>query len=234
MSQITNARTSEWRGECRAARRAERMQRGSVPIVPIVIGAIAVLALVAIFLSMSSSDSKDNEGGAMEYGTVVVEGVDLVPLPDDGPDPAKGKLAPTIEGTNFSGEPTVIAPGPARAIVFLAHWCPHCNAEAPRLVDFLENEGIPDGTALTIVTTSSKKDAPNWPPSKWVKKVGLGAVETLVDDKSGSAAMAMGVNSFPFVVLLDADGNVIDRDSGEQPEEYFAEAFALLLEKSST
>ncbi len=233
MSQITNVALPERRAERRVKDCAAPTQRGSVPIVPIVIGVIAVLALVAIFLGMSNSDSKDNDGGAIEYGTVVVDGANLVSLPAEGPDPAKGKLAPTIEGTNFSGEPTVIAPGPARAIVFLAHWCPHCNAEAPRLVDFLENEGIPDGTALTIVTTSSNKDAPNWPPSKWVKEVGLGAVETLVDDKSGSAAAAMGVSGFPFIVLLDAEGNVIERDSGEQPEGYFAEAFALLLEKSS-
>jgi thiol-disulfide isomerase/thioredoxin len=114
-------------------------------------------------------------------------------------------------------------------IVFLAHWCPHCNAEAPRLAAYLESQGgVPAGVELTVVPTGSESRAPNWPPSQWVKDMRLGKVRALVDDREGTAAAAFGLAHYPFIVMVDKDGNVVARRESEQADGFFAKAFAAL------
>ena len=98
-------------------------------------------------------------------------------------DPAKGESIPTVKGENFAGDATEISPttGKAQMVVFLAHWCPHCNREAPRLVAYLKDNGgkPPANVDLTIVPTGSSDKAPNWPPSQWVVQMGLSSLNTL-------------------------------------------------------
>jgi len=207
-----------------------------LPIFWIALGALVVVVVGAIvFASIGKDDTKKSKvtsGGTAttkEFGTVTVTG-DALATFKSGKDTADGTNIPTVSGENFAGTPVVIEPdGKAQMIVFLAHWCPHCNAEAPRLADFLtQNGGVPDGTDLVIVPTGSNADSPNWPPSAWVKTMGLGSVTTLVDDKDGTAARAFGLSSYPFIVLVGADGTVIERRAGEQANGFFAQAFDAL------
>ena len=206
-----------------------------VPVFWIGVGVVVVLGIVGIVFAASSgggSKSSSNGGGSssqLEFGKVTVEGKALPTLPDTGPDPAKGETAPILKGENFQGEPVTIAPaGKPRMVVFLAHWCPHCNAEAPRLAAYLADAGMPTDADLTIVPTGSNVDAPNWPPSQWVQDMKLGNVQTLVDNKRQTAALAYGLPGYPFIVLLDAQGKVIERRSGEQEAGYFNGAFQQL------
>ena len=39
---------------------------------------------------------------------------------------------------------SIEADGRPKIVVFLAHWCPHCQAEVPRLVDWFGENGVPD------------------------------------------------------------------------------------------
>jgi hypothetical protein len=93
---------------------------------------------------------------------------------------------------------------------------------------------MPTDADLTIVPTGSDSRAPNWPPSQWVKDMHLQNVQTLVDDKSQKAARAYGLPAYPFIVLLDADGKVIDRRSGEQESGYFSDAFRQLANSAGS
>jgi thiol-disulfide isomerase/thioredoxin len=57
-------------------------------------------------------------------------------------DTACGMTAPILVGQDFDGETVRIdaaSDGPTM-VVFLAHWCPHCNAEVPR-INQLRDEG---------------------------------------------------------------------------------------------
>ncbi|MBM3673962.1 MAG: hypothetical protein FJW88_03240 [Actinobacteria bacterium] len=206
-------------------------QKFSFPLFWVVVGGIVVLGLVAVVFAVTSGDDgSDSSGGGgssgvAEYGTVTVEGTPLPTYSSSGEDPAVGEQAPVVRGESFTGEPTAIVPGTPTMVVYLAHWCQHCNNEAPRLAEFLETSGVPEGTALMIVPTGSNDTAVNWPPSQWVKDMRLDGVATLVDDKEGTAGAAMGLDGYPYIVLLDAQGKVISRTSGEQADGYFAEAF---------
>lgn len=202
---------------------------------PLALVAIAlVLVLAACGSSGGSSSGGGGNGGDHEYGTVTVSGDTLPRYVDSSNDPAVGMTIPTVKGQNFAGDPTEISPtnGKAQMIVFLAHWCPHCNAEAPRLAEYLKDHGgaPPDNVSLTIVPTGSNAQAPNWPPSQWVVEMGLSSLSTLVDDKEQTAAAAFGLSSYPFIVMVDKDGKVVERVAGEQEDGFFDDAFAALAQ----
>ena len=80
-----------------------------------------------------TSQPTNNSGvGAGEFQTVEATGEILSALEDPNNDPARGAVAPVLKGFAFDGTPLTIAPtGKPMMVVFLAHWCSHCNAEVP-------------------------------------------------------------------------------------------------------
>lgn len=207
------------------------------PIFWVAVGVLAAVVVTIAVVSASGDDKKSSGSGGTgsgasshEYGKVVVTGAALAKFPDRGSDPAVGTTIPTVKGENFAGKPVTIAPnGNPQMIVFLAHWCPHCNREAPRLASYLkQNGGLPAGVDLTIVPSGSQDTAPNWPPSQWVKDMKIGDLTTLVDDKAQTTAAAFGLTSYPYIVMIDKDGQVVERRAGEQQDGFFAAAFDAL------
>ena len=168
----------------------------------------------------ASADTEGAVGGAPgEYQPVVTSGAALPSLeesvPAPGSDPAVGVRAPVLNGFDFAGAPVAVAPsGKPMLLVFLAHWCPHCNAEIPRLIEWKESGQMPDSLEVLGITTGSRDDQANWPPSQWlVDKEWPWAV--MADSEAQDAAVAMGVSGYPGLVLLDGDGSVLARRSGE-------------------
>ena len=104
------------------------------------------------------------------------------------------------------------------AIVILAHWCPNCQAEVPRLVDDIAANGVPDGVKIVTLSTSIDRARPNYPPSAWLERESW-REPTLVDDAGSTALAALGMSSFPAFVFVDADGNVVLRTTGQIPVE---------------
>jgi thiol-disulfide isomerase/thioredoxin len=123
-----------------------------------------------------------------------------------------------VEGEDPEGG-TVSVGGPGRTtlVVFLAHYCPHCQAEVPVLVEMAE-DGAFDGYRLVGVLTGTNPEAPNFPPVAWLEREGWPG-EVLLDDERSSAALAYGLPAYPFLVVLDEGGRVVARASGEQPPE---------------
>jgi thiol-disulfide isomerase/thioredoxin len=211
------------------------------PVFWVALGAVLAIAVVAVVVASGGDDGSNGASGGgsgggtgHEYGPVQVTGDPLPGLGTGGTDPAVGDTIPTVAGENFSGTPVTIAPdGKAQMVIFLAHWCPHCNAEAPKLEQYLrDNGGVPENVTLTLVATGSQDTAPNWPPSTWLKDLGLGDVRVLVDDRDGTAAQAFGLSAYPFIVAVDSDGKVVDRRSGEQADGFFDQAFTALADGS--
>jgi len=150
-----------------------------------------------------------------EQAPVTVEGEPLPELPDSGDDPAVGETAPVVSGTSFAGTPlTVGKQGRPYLAIFLAHWCPHCQAEVPKVGPWIAEGGLPDGVDAYAVATSTRSDYPNYPPSAWLRKEKW-PTEVLVDSEDFAAANAYGLSAFPFYVLVDGDGKVVERFSGE-------------------
>lgn len=184
------------------------------PYLWIGLGAVVVLALAAAFLFSSGDDTR------LEMPLDARVEVTGEALPAFGGDPASdpgvGVVAPELSGEDFTGGPLEItADGRPKVLLFLAHWCPHCQREVPAVQAYQEEVGFPPGVDLYSVATSYSSSQPNWPPSDWLAREGW-TFPVLVDDPEASAWTAFGQGGFPFYVFIDAAGDVAMRLSGEQ------------------
>lgn len=198
----------------------------------IVGGVIALVVVIAAVIAIAGSlggDDGDANGSipATSIGEVVGEqlpveviGEALPPLADPANDDAVGLAAPTLNGLSFDQTPVSVTPGEGGPymVVFLAHWCPHCNTEIPRLIEWLESGGVPEGLQVVGVSTRVDGAAPNYPPSEWIIDKGW-PWPIMADSPDLTAMQAYGVSGFPQFVIVDADGTVAYRDSGEMSVE---------------
>lgn len=143
-------------------------------------------------------------------------GSSLPPFVSSADDPAIGQPAPEVEGTSFDGTPVAIrADGRPKLIVFLAHWCPHCQREVPVVQAWLDAKGAPAGVDLISVATAIDPSRPNYPPDAWLQRERW-SVPVIVD-RDGQIASRYGLSAFPYWVLVDRDGRVAGRLTGELP-----------------
>jgi thiol-disulfide isomerase/thioredoxin len=184
-----------------------------VGAVLVLVGVLAVVAAIAT-RSGGGGDGADANNLA-QVRPVQVTGAPLPADTDAANDPAVGQAAPGLRGAGFDGSPVTIGDdGNAKLIVFVAHWCPHCQRELPVLVQWLQGDRLPGSVSLYVVSTAADQARPNWPPSAWLGQSGLTA-PVLADDSEGTAASAYGLSAYPFFTAVDADGKVVARDSGE-------------------
>jgi thiol-disulfide isomerase/thioredoxin len=182
---------------------------------------VLVLAIVAIAASRGGPKKGSTEV-AGETRPVQVSGPALPVLSGDA-DPAVGQKAPELRGSGFDGKPVEITrDGRAKLVLFVAHWCPHCQREVPLLVDYLKGHSLPGNVDLVTVATATSPDKPNFPPSQWLARVHWTA-PVMADSADGTAATAYGLPGFPYFVALGKDGSVVARTSGEIPVETFAQ-----------
>ncbi|MEZ5349442.1 MAG: TlpA disulfide reductase family protein [Microthrixaceae bacterium] len=196
---------------------------------------VAIIAAVVIFWP-SGDDPADAASGtgaeaasnaSQQNATVTISGEDLPPMPDSGglladpaEDPANGLVVPTLTGESFDESEVVIgaADGEPKMVVFLAHWCPHCQAEVPAIQQWIDSGGLPEGLEVYSVATGQDASQPNYPPSNWLASESW-SPKVLLDDEAQSAAASWGLTGYPYFVMVDADGKVWQRGSGEIPIE---------------
>ena len=207
----------------RKKKQQQQMRRKSTAqkAVALVVVVVALAATVAIGLSSgTSAPSVDDDNGAIitgQFQDVTVTGTALPTLPREGSDPALDTAAPILSGYDFRGNPiSVNTPEDTRntLLVFLAHWCPHCNEEVPRLVEWREKGLIPDNLRVVGIATGSRNDAPNWPPSDWFEEKKW-PFEVMADSEEQTAAVAYGLSASPFMAIVDAEGILRTRFSGQ-------------------
>lgn len=158
-----------------------------------------------------------------EYQAARIQGAPLAPMQDGGPDEAIGAQVPVVDGFDFDGSAVsldVAASGKPTMLVFLAHWCPHCNAEVPVLLDWKNSGAVPANLNIVGIATAVAPTAPNYPPYQWFSNKGW-SWPVLVDQKTedgvaGVAAQAFGASGWPFFVIIGEDGTVKARGSGEK------------------
>jgi cytochrome c biogenesis protein CcmG/thiol:disulfide interchange protein DsbE len=177
---------------------------------------VLVAALAVLAVAVTSG------GGAADAGpqiaSVTVTGPPLAPFAGNGAtDVSIGATAPDVTAQTFDGETVdIAADGRPKVLFFLAHWCPHCRAEVPVITEWLEDRGLPTDVDLYAVSTAVDADAPNYPPSQWLEETRL-PMTVVADDGDSSVAAAFGLSSFPYFVVIGADGTVVARVSGELP-----------------
>jgi thiol-disulfide isomerase/thioredoxin len=202
-----------------AERQATRRRRLLVGVGAAVVVGAAIGAVVA------SSGGGGGGGSKVAVATqtrpVTVSGTPLPTFSDTTNDRAVGMTLPTISGQTFDGSPIVIKPdGRAKVVLSVAHWCPHCQREVPLLAANIRSNPLPANVDLVTISTSVQPSAPNYPPQTWLTGVKWPA-PVLADDTKGTAATALGLSSFPYFVLVDAQGKVVSRYAGEMPVDQF-------------
>ena len=185
-------------------------------IIAVVIGGAAIVAITS-----SGSDSTSSTGGISEFSDITVTG-DALPAFDSvstATDTAIGLPAPVVSGKGFTGtEITTDGAGTPTLLVFLAHWCPHCQREVPLLVQWEKDGKTPTGVDVIAVATGTDPANPNFPPSEWLAREEFPALWPVIADSADKkAANAFGLSGYPYFVLVDAQGNVFKRLSGEIP-----------------
>lgn len=202
-----------------------------------VVVVVVVAGVVAIAVSSSSSKNSSSGGRASPAGgtvvpngnptnqPVTVTGTALPMQPQDTttPDPAIGKTIPTVTGETFDGSKITISPTDGPQIVMgIAHWCPHCQAEIPKVQQWLDQNGMPKDVAIHAIATANDPTRGNYPAGDWLRGLGF-SVPTILDNNGNQAANAFGVGGFPYFLVVDANGKVVTRVSGEIPMTTFAQ-----------
>lgn len=213
------------------------MKNRTVIIVVGVIVLVLGLAGAAILLTGGDDESsgvlapgetpRETFGDDVEQNRPVEVTGDELPGLDNtvADDPAIGMATPVVDGAGFDGRPISIG-GPTDGptmYVFLAHWCPHCNDEIPELIELNNRDGIPAELNVVGISTAVDDTAPNYPPSDWiVEKNWPSQWPVLADSVESTSFIANGGGGFPYLMLVDADGTVLDRASGTKSAEDLA------------
>ena len=132
-------------------------------------------------------------------------------------DPGLGQPAPTLTGQSlFDGTPMTITPGGGQAqlVVFVAHWCPHCQREVPVLVKWMASGQMPADLKVVAVSTANDLSDVNSPASAWLQRENW-PTPVMADSSDNTAAEAYGLPGYPYLVVLGPDGTVKARTSGE-------------------
>ena len=180
----------------------------------VIIAAAVVIAFVIAIVATRNSGSTDSN--LAQTSAVTVAGSSLPQLSDSAPDPAIGGLAaPELRGAAFDGSPVgIVNDGRPKIVIFIAHWCPHCQAEVPVITKWLAANGKPSGVDMYAVSTGVSKDQPNYPPSAWLKRENW-PLTTLADSADAVAAQAFGLSAYPFFTVVNTRGKVVLRATGE-------------------
>ncbi len=182
-----------------------------------IIGGVVVVALVVwLGIAIANSESGAFEDDNIANAQVDLSGTGLPPFfPDAGSnDQALNLVAPEVTGADFNGNTVdIVHDGRPKLIVFLAHWCPACQAEVPVVQQWLGTNPIPDGVDVISVATGIDPLRGNYPPDQWLAREGW-TPPVIVDDAVSSVSAAYGLTAYPYWVAVDGDGTVLVRLTG--------------------
>lgn len=200
------------------------------------VAAAGVLVAVAVLVAVVSTGGASGGGDSGAFSVSVsksvrVTGQELAAAPkqsglaDPSSDPAVGSVIPTVDATSMGGEDVTLSPGRPTVVVFVAHWCGHCQKEVPLLVEWTDAGAVPAEVDFVAVSSRVDKNANNFPPTKWLSREGWQGM-VIADDAASSVLGAYGGSGFPYFVAVDGDGKVVQRASGELTRAEFDELIA--------
>jgi thiol-disulfide isomerase/thioredoxin len=164
-----------------------------------VISAVVVIAVMASLIG----------GGGGSGGVAASVTVDGPPrtstLPVGGRIP--NFVAPALGGGEVRWSN---AAGKARVLMVWAPWCPHCQADLPRMAQAAASY---PSVELVSVTTAVN-DHPGPTPQQFMDEFGL-TFPVGLDDVDGTIAQALGLTAFPLTYYVNPDGTIANVTVGE-------------------
>lgn len=194
------------------------------------------LVVTAFLLTIATVAGEDGDApGSDELLTSTAEVVGQ-PLPrfvvPGAEDAAVGQSVPVASGVDLAGAPLDIVPGAdgPTLLIFVAHWCPHCQREVPTVQGLIDRGLLPENLTLLAVTSGISPVQPNYPPTAWLEREGW-SVPTLIDGDDGLAT-AYGLSGYPFWVAVDGQGRVLARAAGALGEDSIRDLAAAVANPS--
>ena len=196
----------------------------------IIAGAVVLVLGLAIAIGVTLSSEPVAAG--LPEGEISVVGDSLPQYAGENDDNvALGLAAPTFSAPDQNSEIFQLEKnGNSKALLFLAHWCPHCQREVPVVQRFIDSNGVPPGIDVIAVATSIDRGRDNYPPHDWLANEGW--TETQLYDLDKEIATAYGLNAFPYWVFLDKDFNVVARRTGNLPQDQVGQLITALALQS--
>ena len=179
----------------------------------------AVVLVIGLAIAIGVTLSSEPVAAGLPEGEISVVG-DFLPqyAGENDDNVALGLAAPTFSAPDQNSEIFQLEKnGNSKALLFLAHWCPHCQREVPVVQRFIDSNGVPPGIDVIAVATSIDRGRDNYPPQEWLQREGWS--ETQIYDLDREIGEAYGLNAFPYWVFLDKDLNVLARRTGNLPED---------------
>ena len=183
-----------------------------------IVGGLALLGVLAIVLAVTLTGDDEPDGPELQFN-----GVPLPPFVAGESDLALFTPAPIFVTDDLEGNRVVTAGGggpndTAKLVGFFAHWCPTCQAEVPRVAQWLEANELPDLVEVIAVSTLADSDRDNYPPDEWFAASSW-PTPVLVDSGDGEIGGRFGMPSVPYWVVLDHWNRVLERHSGTLTDE---------------
>jgi thiol-disulfide isomerase/thioredoxin len=214
--------TQRSRDARREAARARDQKAGRnrwlLPAVGVLIVLVAAIGAIVLSGNGSSGGSSvrpsgdlASPGGSAVAGNAVITGQPLVAFADPANDPAVGQTIPSVTSPTAS----IALDGRPKVLMFVAHWCPHCQREVPLIQAWINGGGLPADVDLISVSTGIDASRPNYPPEAWLAREGW--TPPVIVDSTNEVASAFGLSAYPYFVFVNADGTVQGRLSGELP-----------------
>jgi cytochrome c biogenesis protein CcmG/thiol:disulfide interchange protein DsbE len=214
--------------------RQARTAKKSSSTMPWLVAGLVIVVGLALLVAVLGTGGGGDDAAGNETADVTVTGESLPGtaggsgLISPASDPAVGKTVPALSGSTPSGSAITFAPtGRPAVYLFAAHWCPHCQAELPKVQKWLNDGSLPRTAEIRTISTSVDASRGNFPPSAWLTRINW-ANPVMVDSRSGQAGQAFGLESFPYMLFVDANGVVKQRATGEIGLEAWKAGMALI------
>ncbi len=204
---MTNAkRSKQARSGSAKKQQAQRRASGGARRLWLWLGLGAVV-LVVIALALTSGGDGGGDGATepAPAGSVEIASTSATLL--DAGQAIPEWSAPALDGSgtmtwsDYVGEPTVFA--------IWAPWCPHCQAELPRL-----NASVEAHSGVQMVTVTTGVEQGGQSSQGYLDGQGL-TFPVAVDDADQTIFRGLGGQSYPTTYFVDSQGNVITVTEGE-------------------
>ena len=200
---VADTRAAAKDGGQRATRKQiPQARRGSVtkpvkktPWATIISGSLLVVAIIGVvgfilIRNATASSQVENPPTPLAAPAIGMAAPDFSAKASDGS---------TITKADIAGKPVLM--------VFFASWCPHCQAEAPKIKALAEANPNLKIVAIGVGNNDTQKGIWDF-QSKF-------SLPFATYDDGGKAASVYGITSYPTLVSVDKSGIIRDRDTGE-------------------
>ncbi len=185
--------------------------------------AVAVESSESDSLSLGDQFTKEQAPAVSEANAATLERIpQLGPMEGSADNTTTQQFSP-FEWENPDGSIGFLERnGKPKAIYFLAHWCPHCQAELAK-IESLAAVGLqPEEVDFIAVGVLARPGEANFPPEMWLADAPFDQLMIDVEQELAaeeSLAARFGLAGVPYVLYLDAELNLIERKSGELSQE---------------